>query len=134
MIGGSPLGLTLNKQELGSGTCFFCIIPLEDSTHRLIKCSTTLSIRKFLPEILQVLSRCYLICQLWVFGQYAQNGRSNEIKMLFQFLHYWGWQHIWNMQNSCMFDGRHGVKASIKKLKGILMWNFWMLEHVGIIS
>ena len=33
-----------------------------------------------------------------------------------------------------MFDSRHGVKAYMKKLKGILMWNFWMLKHVGIIS
>ena len=38
------------------------------------------------------------------------------------------------MLNALMFDGRHGVKAYMKKLKGILMWNFWMLEHVGIIS
>ena len=33
-----------------------------------------------------------------------------------------------------MFDNRNGVKAYIKKLKGILMWKFWMLQHVGIIS
>ena len=38
------------------------------------------------------------------------------------------------MGNAFMFYNRHGVKAYIKKLKGILMWNFWMLEHVGIIS
>ena len=38
------------------------------------------------------------------------------------------------MCNAFMFDNRHGVKAYIKKLKGILMWNFLMLEHVGIIS
>ena len=29
----------------------------------------------------------------------------------------------------------HNVQEPyVKKLKGILMWNFWMLEHVGIIS
>ena len=38
------------------------------------------------------------------------------------------------MCNDFMLDNRHGVKAYIKKLKGILMWNFLMLEHVGIIS
>ena len=38
------------------------------------------------------------------------------------------------MRNAFMFDNRHGVKAYIKNLKGILMWNFWMLEHLGIIS
>ena len=45
-----------------------------------------------------------------------------------------GLQHNWNMHNAFMFDNGHGVKAYIKKLKGILMWNFWILEHVGIIS
>ena len=56
------------------------------------------------------------------------------MERLFQFLRYWGLQHNWNMYNTLMFDNRHGVKAYIKKLKGILMWNFWMLEHVEIIS
>ena len=53
---------------------------------------------------------------------------------MFQFLRYWGLQRNWNMRNAFMFDNRHGVKAYIKKLKGILMRNFWILEHVGIIS
>ena len=38
------------------------------------------------------------------------------------------------MDNAFMFDGRHGVKTYIKKLKGILMWSFFMLTHVRIIS
>ena len=33
-----------------------------------------------------------------------------------------------------MFDGRHGVNAYIKQLKGILMWQMWMLAHVGVVS
>ena len=45
----------------------------------------------------------------------------------------WGLQHNWNMRNAFMFDSRHGVKAYMKMLKYILMWNFWILEHVGII-
>ena len=53
---------------------------------------------------------------------------------LFQFLCYLGLQYNWNMRNAFMFDNRHGVEAYVKKLKGILTWNFWMLEHVGIIS
>ena len=56
------------------------------------------------------------------------------MEILFQFLRYWGLQHNWNMHNAFMFDIRHGVNAYIKKPKGILMWKFWMLEHVGIIS
>ena len=43
--------------------------------------------------------------------------------MLFQFLPYWGLQHTWNMRNTFMFDSEHGVKAYMKKLKDILMWN-----------
>ena len=38
------------------------------------------------------------------------------------------------MRNALMFDSKHGAKAYINKLKGILMWKFWMLEHVRIIS
>ena len=88
---------------------------------------------KYLSDIWQVLTRCYLRPQQWVFFQYIQNGSNDEMEMFFQFLRYSGLQHNWHMRNSFMFDNRHGVKA-IKKLKGILMWNFWMLEHVGIIS
>ena len=54
--------------------------------------------------------------------------------MLFQFLRYWGLQHNWNMCNAFMFDSKDGVKAYMKKFNSILMWSFWMLEHVGIIS
>ena len=43
------------------------------------------------------------------------------MKIIFQFAHYW-WLH-----------DRHGVKAYIRKFKGILMWHFWVLEHVGIV-
>ena len=134
MIGGLPLGSALKRRGLGSGTCFFCTVPLEDSTHRFIKCPIACTIWKYLSEIWQVLTRCYLRPQQWVFSQYVQNGSNDEMEILFQFLRYWGLQHNWNMRNAFMFDNRHGVKAYIKKLKGILMWNFWILEHVGIIS
>ena len=72
--------------------------------------------------------------QQWGFSQYVQNGSNDEMEMLFHFLRYWGLQHNWNMHNVFMFDDRHGVKAYIKKLRRIHMWNFWMLEHVRIIS
>ena len=38
------------------------------------------------------------------------------------------------INNAFMFDSRHGVKAYMKKLKGILMWNLQILENVGIVS
>ena len=38
------------------------------------------------------------------------------------------------MCNAFMFDSKDGVKAYMKKFNSILMWNFWMLEYVGIIS
>ena len=44
----------------------------------------------------------------------------------------WAWLNSDSESNA--FDNRHGVKAYIKKLKSILMWNFLMLEHVEIIS
>ena len=56
MIGGLPLGSTLKRRGLGSGTRFFCIIPLEDNTHRLIKCSITCISWKHLSNIWQVLN------------------------------------------------------------------------------
>ena len=37
------------------------------------------------------------------------------------------------MHNTFMFDG-HGFKAYIRKLKGILMGQFWVLENVRIVS
>ena len=41
---------------------------------------------------------------------------------------------IGRLQPNVNYDGRHGVKTNIKKLKSILMGNFWMLGHVGNIS
>ena len=38
------------------------------------------------------------------------------------------------MLNAFMVYGITGVNVQIKKLKGILMWKLWMLEHVGIVS
>ena len=51
MIGGLLLGSALKGREPGSGTCFFCTIPLEDSTHRFIKCPITCTIRKYLSDV-----------------------------------------------------------------------------------
>ena len=60
--------------------------------------------------------------QLWVFAERVQNGSK--------FYDIGGLQHV----ESFMFDGRHGANIYVEKLQGILMWNFWMLEVVGIIS
>ena len=81
MIGGLPLGSALKRQRLGSGTCFFCTVPLEDSTHRFIKCHVACTIWKYLSDIRQVLSSCYLRPQQWVFSQYVQNGSNDEIEI-----------------------------------------------------
>ena len=35
------------------------------------------------------------------------------------------------MRDAFMFDNRNGVKAYIKKLKGILMWNFLDVRACG---
>ena len=66
---------------------------------------------KYLSDIWQVLTRCYLRPQQWVFSQYAQNGSNDEMEILLQFLRYWGLQHNCNMRNAFKFDNRHGVKA-----------------------
>ena len=59
---------------------------------------------------------------------------NDELEVLFEFLWYWELQHIRDMHKAFMFDSRHRVNIYVKKLKGILNWIFWMLEHVGIIS
>ena len=101
--------------------------------YRFIKCPIACTIWKYLSDVWQVLT-CYLRPQQWVFSQYVQNGSNDEMEILFQFLHYWWLQHNCNLCNAFMFNYKQRVKAHMKKLKGILMWNFWMLEHVGIIS
>ena len=37
------------------------------------------------------------------------------------------------MHNVCMFNVRHGVKAYVKTLKGIVIWYIQIVEHVRII-
>ena len=101
---------------------------------RFITCPIMCIIWKYLSDIWQVLTRCYLRPQQWVFSQYVQNGPNDELEISFHFLQYWELQHSRNMGNAFMFDSGHGEKAYTKNLKDILMLKFWMLEHVGIIS
>ena len=127
VIGGLLLRSVLKRRELGYGACFFCTIALEDNTSRFIKCPTMHIILKYLFEIWQVLTRCYLRLQQWVFAHYVQNGSNDEMEILFQCLRCQGLQHNWNMHNAFMFDGRPRVKSYVKELKGFLMRKFWML-------
>ena len=59
-IGGSPLGSALKRRALGPDARFFHTIPLEDNTHRFIKCPIACIIWKYLLDVWQVLTRCYL--------------------------------------------------------------------------
>ena len=54
---------------------------LEDSTHRFIKCPIACTIWKYLSDIWQVLTRCYLRPQQWFFSQYVQNDSNDEMEM-----------------------------------------------------
>ena len=40
--------------------------------------------------------------QQWVLSQYVQSGPNDELKILFQFLRYWGLQHNLNICNAFM--------------------------------
>ena len=66
------------------------------------------------------------------FSQYVQNDEIRDIVPIFTFFGDYNTIGICVML-SCLIVNM-GVKACMNKLKGILMWNFWMLEHVGIIS
>ena len=79
----------LKETRTGVGTCFFCTVPLEDCTHKFIKCPIACTIWKYLLNIWQVLTSCYLRSQQWVFSQYVQNGSNDEMEILFQYLRYW---------------------------------------------
>ena len=52
-------------------------------------------------------------------------GTTTQLEyVLLQILLYWDYNPIGIcMPDAFMFDGRHEVKAYMKKLKGILMWN-----------
>ena len=134
LIGGLPLGIALKRRGLAMGNCFFCTVQMEDSTHRFIQCPIACQIWSYISQIWQVLSRCYLTPSQWVFAQFTQVDPKSEMEIVFLFLRYWGLRHNWNMRNAFVFDGRHGVKAYLRKLKGVLMWQFALLEHVEILS
>ena len=54
--------------------------------------------------------------------------QNDDMEIIFQFLQYYGLQHNY------MFDGRNRVKTYITKLKGILIWHFWLLKQPRIVS
>ena len=74
-----------------------------------------------------------LECQ-WVFAKFTLVDPKSEMEIVFLFLRYWRLRHNWNMRNTFVFDGRHGVTAYLRKLKGVLMWQFSLLEQVEILS
>ena len=107
---------------------------MEDSTHRFIQCLIACQIWSYISQIWQVLSRCYLTPSQWVFAKFTQVDPKSEMEIVFLFLRYWGLRHNWNMRNAFVFDGRNGVKAYLRKLNGVLMWQFSLLEQVEILS
>ena len=58
LIGGLPLGIALKRRGLVMGNCFFCIVQMEDNTHRFIQCPIACQIWSYISQIWQVLSRC----------------------------------------------------------------------------
>ena len=56
-----------------------------------------------------------------MFAQFTQVDPKLEMEIVFLFLRYWGLRHNWNIRNAFAFDGRHGVKTYLRKLKGVLM-------------
>ena len=60
MKGGLPFGLTLKRWGLGSDTCFFCTIPLDDNSRSSIKIHIMHMIWNYLSDVWQISTRCYL--------------------------------------------------------------------------
>ena len=57
----------------------------------------------------------------WVFAQFTHVDSKLEMDIVFLCLRYWGLRHNWDIHNAFVFDGRHGVKVYLRKLKGVLM-------------
>ena len=58
---------------------------------------------------------------------------KSEMEIFFLFLSYWGLRHNWDVCNAFVFDGRYGVQAYLRRMKGVLMWQFSLLEQVKIL-
>ena len=70
----------------------------------------------------------------WVFTQYVQNGTNDEWRSKSISYIIGVYNIIGIFVISLMFDGRLRVEEYSMELKGILMWHFWALRHVGIVS
>ena len=120
---------------VATGNCLFCIVQMEYSTHQFIQCLIACQIwSNCISQNWQVLSWCYLTPKQWVFAQFTQVDPKSEMEIEFLILRYCGLRHNWDMRNAFVFDGKHGVKAYLRKLKGVLMWEFSLLEQVEILS
>ena len=117
---------------MGSNTCFFVEIPLQDNAHRFIQWSIAHTIWKYLSEIWHVFA-CYFRPTQWVFIQYSKLSKwwDRDHILTFTLL---GLQHNRNMGNVFMFCRKHVVKGYIRKLKGVFMLNFCVLMHAEIVS
>ena len=63
-----------------------------------------------------------------MFVQFTQADPKSEMEMVFLFLRYWGLRHNRDMRNAIVFDGKHGVKAYLQKLKGALIRQLSLLS------
>ena len=112
----SGMFLTLMRRGVGSETCLFCTIPLEDSMHCFIQCPIPQAIQKYISKFWQVCSCCYLRTSQWIFAQYIQNCPNDaDVEIVLQFLRYQGLRHNWNMHS--IFDVAHVLKILHEKFK-----------------
>ena len=133
IVGGLPMGEALRKRNIDNGMCFWCTVVVEDNRHRFLNCPVAKQVWGFINKVWISLTGISRRPFHWVFTRVNSISSSLELQIVWDFLRYWGLWHIWRMRNAFIFEGQSGVERHVRKLKGFLLWQFYMLESSGLL-
>ena len=107
--------------------CFFCIVAPGHSWYWFLTCPIESGYMK--------VHKCNVVSINWcietVFAQLALELLPSHVPFIWDFLQLWGLWHNWCMRNKFVFKGQFGVQQQIRKLKGCLLWQFYIVEKPG---
>ena len=127
------MGEALRKRNIDNGMCFWCTVVVEDNRHRFLNCPVAKQVWGFINKVWISLTGISRRPFHWVFTRVNSISSSLELQIVWDFLRYWGLWHIWRMRNAFIFEGQSGVERHVRKLKGFLLWQFYMLESSGLL-
>ena len=128
------VGETLRSKNIDNGSCIWCMVVLENNYHRFLSCPVAKKVWELVDAVWMSVSGVSKRPFHWVFSQMDCRSSPRSLQIIWDFLRYWGLWHIWRMRNTFIFEQQSGVRWYLGRLKGQLLWQFYLLENSGLLT